>query len=324
MRSKTWIRLSTRGPPADSASTMAEISARSLSSAGHGLLGAQQLHGAHGARRQHLGMALPVGQRQVARGQRDGQLVIQRVRGGGAAADPIVDLRERRRPAPRGTRAATARNRSKSRAARSRDSSRGSLRASVRRRARRCAPRRRGPWPSRRIRCSLRRLLQLRREARVAEQERQAAVPQEDLALEGGDQLDLVQPPMAPDVIEKRLLEEHACAARPARPCRARTRAAAGRPSRRRNPPILGQRVVQVWHETHCQMESARSAESHVAELQQADQPRRRHIHVRRHGASGRAFAALVTLRQAAYGSGILFGRWLAPDRKWFPWPLSA
>ena len=60
----------------------------------HGLPGAEQLHGAHGAGRENLGEALPMGQREVARGQRDGQFVIQGVRGGGAAADPVVDLGE--------------------------------------------------------------------------------------------------------------------------------------------------------------------------------------------------------------------------------------
>ena len=47
---------------------------------------------------------------------------------------------------------------------------------------------------------------------------------------------------------------------------------------------LLGQRVVHVWHETHCQMELARSARIAVAELQQADQARRRNIHMRRDG----------------------------------------
>src|ERR1035438_10006804 len=146
-----------------------------------------------------------------------------------------------------------------------------------------------------------------------AEQERQTAVSPEDGAFEGGDQFDLVQPPMAPDIVQEGLLKEH--------------RPPLGRGGRAALERELAQRVhdggaihalgaaggARLTGDTLPDGAGAQRGLA-VAELQQADQARRRNVHLPGGGASGRALAALVALRQPLPASFQVRG-WPVPYR---------
>ena len=101
---------------------------------------------------------------------------------------------------------------------------------------RRCGGPGRGLSPSRAAEVEFAAPPKLRGQQRVLEELRQAQVGPKGLRLELPDQLELGQPPIAADVVQKRLLKQERPPLR-ARPIRAGRPVAAGRRSPRRNRP---------------------------------------------------------------------------------------
>ena len=223
-----------------------------------------QLHRAHRAGGQQLRHAVALGHGQVAGRQGHGQLVIERMGGRGPAADPVVQLPQRRPPAPPGRRGPTPRSRSTSRAGHSRDSSRFPscyFCPSLMQRAKDPPHDAAVLHPLAARRCNLPRRIELRGASSVSfinsgtlRSSKNARV------LNAPTSSSSPQAAVAADVVQERLLKDD----RPPAGLRGRRplgrTSAARRPSRAAQSTDLGHRVEQVMQETHCQMASARIA----------------------------------------------------------------